>query len=186
MKDRFFFGSNNSLHASELSSPTPDQIKALVDFFSCTGFSRFAAAASKQASFPKQLPPYESVARVLLARIEKVAQIYKFSRLVFFVKSSARTNAKAKRSFGPYDRAHIEVLGQVQDVAIDYYFLPKYLNEPGLEVADFIMHAVGVQIRARLVNRNAPFRKDFAAIFHSVPEQLVEYMEIDQVSIKDE
>jgi hypothetical protein len=170
MKDRFFFGANNPLHANELISPTSDQINALVDFFACTGFSRMAATASKKGSFLKQLPSYDFVARTLLARIEKVAQIYRFSRLVFFLESSTRTDSKAKRCFGPYDSVRIEENGQIQDVSIDHFFLPKGLNELGLEVADFIMHAVGGQVRTRLTNRNAPFRKDFAAVFHSVPQ----------------
>lgn len=57
------------------------------------------------------------------------------------------------------------------------YFIPKAAGEPALEVADFIMHAIGRQVRQNLQSR-AVFASDFQAVFHHVDQRLVSYVEV--------
>jgi hypothetical protein len=47
------------------------------------------------------------------------------------------------------------------------YFMPKAVGEPALEVADFVMHAIGRQARHNLTRRGN-FLRDFCAVFHAV------------------
>jgi hypothetical protein len=54
------------------------------------------------------------------------------------------------------------------------------LVAPSLEVADFIMHAVGRQARRKLEGK-AGFGLDFAAVFHGQDPKRVSYMEVDWV-----
>jgi hypothetical protein len=48
------------------------------------------------------------------------------------------------------------------------------LSDPALEVADFIMHAVGRQARHRLQGQEG-FVRDFAAVFHTVDAKLASF-----------
>jgi hypothetical protein len=60
------------------------------------------------------------------------------------------------------------------------YFMPKSAGEPALEVADFIMHAVGRQARQNLKDRGRKtFLPDFAAVFHAVDRRFVNFLEIE-------
>ncbi len=61
-------------------------------------------------------------------------------------------------------------------------FMPKWANEPAMEVADFVAHAVGGQARNILkhdARRN--FRRDFQAVFHAPASALVSYRHIRDV-----
>jgi hypothetical protein len=64
------------------------------------------------------------------------------------------------------------------------YFMPKAVAEPALEVADFVMHAIGRQAKQNLKKRGI-FLPDFKAIFHAVDPRLVSFMEVDAVTKKD-
>jgi hypothetical protein len=55
--------------------------------------------------------------------------------------------------------------------------MPKSVREPGLEVADFMMHAVGRQIRHNLIKRPT-FLPDFCSVFHSVDPELSSFIEV--------
>jgi hypothetical protein len=63
--------------------------------------------------------------------------------------------------------------------------MPKRSNEPALEVADFIMHAVHGQMRHRLENRPG-FRKDYEAVFLKLSRSLIEFFELGSVSGPDQ
>jgi hypothetical protein len=62
--------------------------------------------------------------------------------------------------------------------------MPKSANEPALEVADFIMHAVGRQARQNLKQRGV-FAPDFKAVFQSVDHKLASFIEVETV-VKNE
>lgn len=181
LKEEYFGGASKALHANELRKPQKKQILALSDFFRKSSFSRFAAVASSKTAFPNGLIPYQAIAYVLLRTIEKVAKRFSFNRLVIMLEASSRTKREAEKYFGPFSKIKFERDGLFTESEVQYYWIPKKLNQPGIEVADFIMHTVGGQVRSRLKNPNAPFRKDFSTVFHSVPKDAQEYIEINKV-----
>ncbi|TXT23225.1 MAG: hypothetical protein FD134_2251 [Gallionellaceae bacterium] len=185
MKDQHFDGADSTLHASELGSPSKEQLNALSQFFALKRFARLAAIASGRSVLPNDYSPYQIVSRAFLARVERIALRFSFSRIVLLVESSERANVLAERHVGPYNKADVEYFGRTVHVPIDHYFVPKTMNEPGIEVADFVMHAVGGQVRSECSGLAPGFRKDFTAVFRDVPRELVEYMNIQEVAIHD-
>lgn len=183
MKQQHFGGRDKRLHANELSSPSPAQIAALCEFFSTDRFTRVVSVASSKTAFPGGHPPFQLIALSLLKRIEHAASRFLLSRLAMIVESSSRTNSLANRYLGPFNTARIEGQQGCVEARIDHYFIPKALNEPGSEIADFIMHAVGGQVRARLREPSSIPRKDFSAVFHSVPKKAVEYFSIESAEV---
>ena len=59
--------------------------------------------------------------------------------------------------------------------------MPKSAADPALEVADFVMHAVGRQARKNLAKRDG-IAPDFEVVFHSVDKKLVSFMEVQTVT----
>lgn len=185
MKSRHFGGSDAPLYANELSAPSTEQLKALGDFFATGRFARLAAVASGRTEFPDGYPPYQLVSRTLCARIERIASHLTFSRIALLMESSERANILAEHFIGPYNKVQVEQHGHIVELPIDHYFVPKALNEVGMEIADFIVQAVGGQARSQLINLTTAFRKDFASIFHNVPREMVEYVNVHRVAIND-
>jgi hypothetical protein len=68
-----------------------------------------------------------------------------------------------------------------KDIPTQCYFMPKEANDPGLEVADFVMHAVGGQMRQNLKKRDR-FRLDYQAVFHSVDRSYTSFMETEAIA----
>ncbi len=68
-----------------------------------------------------------------------------------------------------------------RSIPIECYFMPKAVGDPALEVADFVMHAVGRQARHRM-DGNDGFVRDFAAVFHDQDPKRVSFMDVNAVA----
>jgi hypothetical protein len=58
---------------------------------------------------------------------------------------------------------------------VEFYFMAKANGEIGLEVADFVMHAVGRQTRRRIEKRDG-FGRDFQSVFHEVGQKYTSFV----------
>jgi hypothetical protein len=115
--------------------------------------------------------PYQIAARTFLERIKSVVERVRLTRVALIFEESSRTDRFAEQFFQGY-KLQREINSVTMTIPIDGFFMPKSSCEPGLEVADFIMHAAGTQTRAHLAGTVEPKRKDFMATFQTVDDRL--------------
>ncbi len=161
------------LHASALRKVTQDQAAALGDFFRFGHFARFAVMTKATTDKPYDLSMMRLVAAALLNQATKIASRFKFDSIAFIFEHSQRTNSCVAQAFSGY-KLH-DQFGR--DVPVTWNFLPKSAKEPGLEVADFVLHAAGGQVRHRHQGKSG-FRKDFETVFRGFPKGMVQYIEV--------
>jgi hypothetical protein len=113
-------------------------------------------------------------------RIVEIAKWTSFGELRVIFEASDRADKLIEEAFQNFN---IEEGGK--PIPVECYFMPKAANEPGLEVADFIMHAVGRQARKNLTQRDG-FVPDFSAVFHSVDRKLTSFIEVASITKNDE
>jgi len=171
------FGGATSLHATDLKA-TPDQIAALSKFFDYRGFGRVASILPVSANIAPTLENYETCAYALGLRIAKVSAAFRYNSVVLIVESSERGDPLAEKWLSRISILREYESGRKEEVPMRHFFLPKQLNEPGLEVADFIAHTAGREGRARLRGKESV--KDFKHVFHPRNPRLSEFLYITQ------
>jgi hypothetical protein len=179
MKDRFFSGADSIFHAADLRTPTPGQVGALAQFFEKFQTLRVAAVTTDQTGFGKDIIPIQATAICLQQRMLSVLKYqHKFSKLYLLFEENPRIERDIDLFFSDFreldaDGTKIPVVGA---------FMPKTAVEPGLEIADTIMHTTGAQVRNRLKEKlDKPDRKDWTSVWRSMPDQLCSYLEITKI-----
>ena len=164
------------LHANTFTGfATSENIAAVAEFFRVNPFARFGAIISTDTAFAEQLGPVPTIAKVLQARIVDIARWTAFDSAVVIFESSERADRLIEEAFQDFA---LEEGGA--SIPVECYFMRKEHGEPALEVADFVMHAVGRQARQNLKKRG-DFVPDFCATFHAVDPRLTSFTEVASV-----
>ena len=165
------------LHANTFAGfATPDNIAAVAEFFCVHPFARFGAIISTDTALADELGPVPTIAKVLQARIVDIGRWTVFDSLAIIFESSQRADRLIEKAFQDFA---LEEGGA--PIPVECYFMHKEHGEPALEVADFVMHAVGRQARQNLEKRG-DFLPDFCATFHAVDRKLTSFMEVASVT----
>jgi hypothetical protein len=165
------------LHAAAFArTATKDQIDAVAGFFRMQPFARIGATVTVRSRLVGDLGPIDAIAGVLKNRIVDVAKWTPFTELHVVFASSERVDREMERAFGEF---RLEAGGK--NIPVECYFMPKAAADPALEVADFVMHAVGRQARHRINGRDG-FVRDFAAVFHGQDPRRVSFMDVNAVA----
>lgn len=179
MKDKYFSGADKIFHAADLRTPTPEEIDALAHFFENFQTMRVAAVTTDQTAFGPGIIPIQATALCLQQRILSVLKYQnKFPRVYLLFEENPRIERDIERFFSNFqeldaDGIKIPVVGA---------FMPKTALEPGLEIADTIMHTTGAQVRNRLEKKlDNPDRKDWTSVWRSMPDQLCSYLQITNI-----
>jgi hypothetical protein len=136
MKEIYFDGAEQKMHASELKKPTIEQLNALKYFFSKFPFFRFAVMAAE----------------------------------------TLKNQTIELKHFSAYRIGNGEI--EIQPKVL---LASKKVRATCVEVADFVIHPAGAQVRNRLLgfkHMNNIIRKDFDAVFHNIDSKLVSYTEL--------
>jgi hypothetical protein len=164
------------LHANAFAGfATPENILAVAEFFRVNPFARLGAIISTDTALADALLPVPTMARVLQARIADIARWTEFDSVAIIFEASERADRLTEQAFQGFA---LEEGGQ--PIPVECYFMRKAHAEAALEVADFVMHAVGRQARQNLKKRG-DFVPDFCAVFHAVDRGLTSFMEVDSV-----
>lgn len=177
LKRKHFGGSDVGMHASELGRPSEEQIEALAQFFLSQSFYRFYAIAKNTTTIAGALDPYHIVARSMLERVTTMASRCVLDSIAMIFEQTDRLDLPAARIFSAYNFSYEDGTA----IPVERRRMSKSLHEPGLEVADFVLHVAGSQTRDRMKGR-ANWRKDFDSVFHNIDKDLVSAIEIDDVT----
>lgn len=177
MKREHFGGEHVLMHASRLRKASRRRREALKGFFSGNDFYRFAAMQNISTALAGELTTYKTAAITLMKRFEAVSRWCPMDRIVVVFESCRRLNSVAEQFFPLLGISEETPTGLVS-VPIRWLRMNKSEGELGLEVADFVMHAAGVQVRERRKGSEG-FHSEFEAVFHSVDRRLVSYIDID-------
>jgi hypothetical protein len=168
------------LHANTFAGfATRENIAAVAEFFHAHPFARFGAIISAQTALADELGPVPTIAKVLQGRIVDIARWTAFDSLAVIFESSQRADRLIEQAFQGFA---LEEGGA--PIPVECYFMRKEHGEPALEVADFVMHAVGRQARQNLKKRG-DFVADFCATFHAVDRRLTSFMEVGSVTLSE-
>jgi len=172
---------DTQLHANSFAGfATRENIETVAEFFRAQPFARVGAIISLNTTLADGLGPVPTIAMALPNRIRDIARWTPFESLALIFESSQRADRLIKQTFIGFT---IEEDGK--PIPVECYFMRKEFGEPALEVADFVMHAVGRQARQNLKERGV-FVPDFKAVFHTVDRKLASHMELVSVTRNDD
>lgn len=173
---RSHFNPDAGLHAASLRAPSEAQMSAIGEFFEANQFIRFALTVADTVDNPEKFDPAQLICGLLLQRIADMANLTQLTQVFVILESSERLNAKLLWSL-----VGSTISDGNKQSPIQVCHLSKQVNSPMLEVADFVIHAAGGQLRRRLRGNPFPLRKDFDSVFRKVPQELVHLNELFSV-----
>ena len=165
------------LHASDITAnPKPESFAALRAFFEGRYFFRVAATTTKRVELPPGMHPCVPVMGQLVVEIEALARLVRCERIWIILESSERADPVVKGHFGK-----LTSIDAVQTLPVEHRLMAKSANEPGLEVADFIVSAASSEVQRHLRGKlgRAP---DFRDVFCRLSRAGCRYREVRRVT----
>jgi hypothetical protein len=167
---------NLPLHAAALGHPPRrEDIEMVAEFFRSQPFARIGAIISTKATRDDGISAIGTIATVLKQRIVDIARWTPCTEVNVIFEASGRADRVIEDVFGDFG---LEEGGKC--IPVECFFMPKAAKDPALEVADFVMHAVGRQARHRM-NGKEGFVPDFRAVFHDQDPKRVSFMDVETV-----
>lgn len=168
------------LHANAFARfATRENIDVVAEFFRTQPFVRFGAIITSKTALADEFGPVPTIAMVLKERIRQIASRTTCKSLAVIFESSERADCLIEDAFQDFS---LEEGGK--PLPVECFFMSKKIGDPALEVADFVMHAVGRQARQNLKKRGE-FVPDFCAVFHTVDQNLTNFMEVNSLTRND-
>jgi hypothetical protein len=165
------------LHANKFArTAKTEDMQAVASFFR-EPFWRFGAVLTKetQSNLPDEMGRVRVMKGALQERIQEIVQMTLCKEVKVIFEASDRTDKFIQEAFLDFT-----VHRGTKYIPSECYLMPKSAASPAMEVADFIMHAVGRQARHNLMQRGN-FLADFCAVFHAVDPNLTSFREIGAV-----
>lgn len=176
LKEQHFGGYASKLHASELGQVTSSQVNALGAFFSDHQFFRFAAMAGSSYINNSKAPLVQLLGATIWQQVAEIARWSQPTEVVVSIEDSERLRTELYGYIAGYEigNERIRIKPRV-------FLANKDAKQSFMEVADFVMHAAGGQLRSRLLGKlqpMQPIRKDFASVFQNVDSKFTYHREL--------
>jgi Protein of unknown function (DUF3800) len=175
---------DTQLHAADFPRiAKAGDFEAVGDFFYVQPFWRFGAVFTIKTKLADEISLLRTMKGVLEKRINYIVQMTLCKEVQVVIESSDRANKLIEDTF-----QNFEFSRGSKRIPSECGFMSKSAAEPALEVADFVMHAIGRQTRHNLEQRGNPkqrgsFVADFCAVFHSVAPKLTSFIEVENVTV---
>lgn len=182
LRSKIGLPSNQPLHAATDYADYEMHLNSLAHFFETGQFVRHASmvTSSTTSTFdPFITASCSGMIRNIGRALARVIRNSPVSRIVYVLEHSERLHSTYEKLIGPTGLTLEAPNGNRRTFPHQWAAMRKSTCTPGLEVADFVLHAAYGHVRARMKNANASYRKDFEAVFRSVHRDYVEYMEIN-------
>ena len=180
LREGYFPEERGPLHAAS-SSLTDSQAEAVEHFFLTNAFLRVACLVTESSNDEARRDSFRTCASHLLANLQSLGAGFRCSELVIVFESVDRRDRKSRRSYSEPWKFGWQSSSELLPVRIIRSRKTTLL--PGLEVADFIIHAAGTHVRSgRSESEHA--RRRFRAAFQAVPDAWVRFCLIDEVSVE--
>jgi len=168
------------LHASAFPKHkmTDVHFSAINSFFTTNAFARFACLVSDKTINSSSYDFFAVAIANLHERIRRIMQWLTFDKVVILIESSERTKQKITSHFDQY-----RLIANGVQIPIDHFFVHKKDNEPGIIVADFVIHTAGSTVfsKGRRKIENYADRRDFQNVFCSLDDKRVSFLEINSI-----
>lgn len=174
-------------HASENKSAYMPYVTDIARFFEDGRFVRHAAMVTTETVSdrePMATAAFGGLFRNFGRALVRFARSGSISRVVFVVEHSERLFTEYQKFAASRGPAVVNQYGERLEFPPVWAALKKSSCEPGLEVADFVLHAAHGHVRSRLKGKSGAPRLDFRTVFQSPAPDLVEYMEINTFESK--
>ena len=184
-RSKIGFAPDEPLHASTDFDRYKNHLDLLAEFFRQGAFIRHVSIvddATKSTFDPFITATCAGFFRNVCRALVHATQFVQIDRVVYIVEHSERLHSSYAKLVGETGPTLLASNGSKTTFPHLWGAIRKSSCAPGLEVADFVMHAAQGQVKARRRNASAQMRRDFQAVFRSVPDHFVEYMEINEAN----
>lgn len=176
LKATCFGGDDIALHAADLRFPTPDQLKALELFFTKLPFFRFASTSARTFDNGSELSNVNLLVMSVMHQVCDFVSWVRPSQVLFIFEHSQRIGREVYSVLKSYKMENDEY-----EIVPRVMYATKESRLSCLEVADFVVHPAGAQVRNRISaskNKKSNIRKDFEVVFNKTDPRFSSYQEM--------
>ncbi|MPZ37179.1 MAG: hypothetical protein GEU95_03800 [Rhizobiales bacterium] len=113
-------------------------IESIAQFFRTGAFARRGATITTRARRDNDIAVITAIAGVRKNRIVDIVKWTPCTEVYVVFESSQRADPLIEAALGDFT-----LVEAGRPIPVECYFMPKAVHDPALEVADFVMHAVG-------------------------------------------
>jgi hypothetical protein len=173
-------GASKPFHATdfEQTRPTMQQITG-INAFLALPFLRFAAMCDSRTELPAGIDAHKAISLISMHYIAGFVSKCDVDVVALIFEASGRGDTLVRRD---YDLASMDLRNvRGNRIELEGCFMPKASMEPGLEVADLIVHTAGRQRRHEIAGKPG-HTKDFQQTYWQSPIP-PEYMAVTGIEI---